>query len=120
MFFKLFSSQPIFHRQNFSRPLKNDFHLESISDSTIFPQKSRCSLKKKVFTSILSPISLFFSQNQGVLQKKKKKGLHFDFISDFTVFLPKSRCSLKKKKKGLHFNLLLHFAFFLPIPQPPV
>ena len=47
VFFKLFSSRPIFHRQIFSRPLKKDLHLESISDSAIFPQKSRCSLKKK-------------------------------------------------------------------------
>ena len=41
-----------------------------------FLPKSRCSLKKKkkkVFTSISSLISLFFSQNQGVLQKKKKR-----------------------------------------------
>ena len=70
VFFKLFSSRPIFHRQIFSRPLKKDLHLESISDSAIFSQKSRCSLKKKkkkVFTSISSPIFLFFSQNQGVL-----------------------------------------------------
>ena len=42
----------------------------------IFLPKSRCSLKKKkVFTSISSLISLFFSQNQGVLQKKKKSSL---------------------------------------------
>ena len=69
VFFKLFSSRHIFHRQIFSRPLKKDLHLESISDFAIFPQKSRCSLKKKkkVFTSISSLISLFFSQNQGVL-----------------------------------------------------
>ena len=68
-------------------------------------------------------IPLFFPKNQGVLQKKKKKGLHFDFISAFPIFLPKSRSSLKKK--GLHFNLLLYFAIFLPklkseIPRPPV
>ena len=59
-----------FFRQIFSRPLKKDLYLESISDSAIFPQKSGCSpkkKKKKVFTSISSLISLFFSQNQGVL-----------------------------------------------------
>ena len=47
VFFKLFSSRPIFHGQIFSRPLKKGLHLESISDSAIFPPKSRCSLKKK-------------------------------------------------------------------------
>ena len=47
VFFKLFSSRPILHRQIFSRPLKKDLHLESISDSAIFPPTSRCSLKKK-------------------------------------------------------------------------
>ena len=38
VFFKLFSSKPILHRQIFSRPLKKDLHLESISDSAIFPK----------------------------------------------------------------------------------
>ena len=78
---------------------KKSLHLESISDSAIFPRKSRCSLKKKkkrsslrfhpwfpyfilkikgfskkkVFTSICCCISLFFSQNHGDLQKLKFK-----------------------------------------------
>ena len=47
VFFKLFSSRPILRRQIFSRPLKKDLHLESISDSAIFSPTSRCSLKKK-------------------------------------------------------------------------
>ena len=47
VFFKLFSSRPIFHGQIFSRPLKKGLHLESISDSAIFAPKSRCSPKKK-------------------------------------------------------------------------
>ena len=38
VFFKLFSSRPIFHGQIFLRPLKKGLHLESISDSTIFAQ----------------------------------------------------------------------------------
>ena len=73
VFFKLFSSRPILRSQIFSRPLKKDLHLKSISDSAIFPPTSRCSLKKK-------------------------KGLHFNFISDFFIFLRKSGCSLTKKK----------------------
>ena len=105
VFFKLFSSRPILHRKIFSRPLKKDLHLESISDSAIFPQKSRCSLKKK-------------------------KGLHFDFISDFPIFLPKSRCSLKKKKVFTSISSLISLFFSQThgdlqklkskIPRPPV
>ena len=57
---------------------------------------SKYTFRSDVFTSISSPISLRFSQNQDVLQKKK--GLHFDFIYDFPIFLPKSGLSLKKKK----------------------
>ena len=56
---------------------KKGLHLNFTSNFPIFLPKSRCSLKKKkkVFTSISSLISLFFFQNQGILQKKKK-GLH--------------------------------------------
>ena len=119
VFFKLFSSRPIFHRQIFSRFLKKDLHLESISDSAIFSQKSRCSLKKKkksLYFDFISDFPIFLPKSRCSL-KKKKQGLHFDFMSDFPVFLPKSRCSLKKKK-GLHFNLLLHFAFFSQSRDP--
>ena len=120
VFFKLFSSRPILHRQIFSRPLKKDLHLESISDSAIFPTTSRCSLKKSLHLESISDSAifpqrsrcslnkkglhfdfisdfLFFFQNQSVLQKKKKKGLHFDFIPGFLILFPKSRGSLKKR-----------------------
>ena len=96
MFFKLFSSRPILHRQIFSRPLKKDLHLESISDSAIFPQKSRCSLKKKkkVFTSISSLISLFSSKIK-VFSKKKRSSLRFH--PWFPYFIPKIKGFSKKK-----------------------
>ena len=56
--------------------------------------------KKKVFSSVSSLTSLFFSQNRGVLLKKKiKKGVHFDSIPSFPILFPKSRCSLKKEKE---------------------
>ena len=85
--------------KNFQKLMLSEKKKRSDLGLHIFLPKSKCSKKKKVFTSISSLISLFFSQNQGVLQKKK--GLHFDFISDFPIFLPKSRRSLKKNK-GLH------------------
>ena len=87
--------------------------------------------KKKVFTSISSPISLFYSQSKGALQKKKKRSSLL-FHPQFPYFIPKikmlskkkkkkevftsilfpkSRCSLKKKK-GLHFDsLIIDFLF---------
>ena len=84
--------------KNFQKLMLSEKKKRSDLGLHIFLPKSKCSLKKKkVFPSISSLISLFFSQNQGVLPKKKK-GLHFDFISDFLIFLPKSRRSLKKKK----------------------
>ena len=60
-------------------------------------QNSWCTLKKKVFTSISSLISLLSSQNQGVLQTKKRSLLSFDLR--FPYFRPKIRVFSKKKKK---------------------
>ena len=49
--------------------------------------QSRCSLKKKkVFTSISSLISLFPSQNQCVLEKKKKKKVFTSISSLISLF----------------------------------
>ena len=70
MFFKLFSSRPILYSQMFSRPLKKGLHLESISDSAIFPPTSRYSLKKK--------------------------GLYLESISHSAIFPQNSRCSLNQ------------------------
>ena len=60
---------------------KKGLQFNFISNFPIFQPKSRCFLKKKVFTSISSLISLFFSQNQGVLQKK---GLYSESPSEQT------------------------------------
>ena len=59
--------------KNFQKLMLSEKKKRSDLGLHIFLAKSKCSLKKKkkVFTSISSLISLFFSQNQGVLQKKK-------------------------------------------------
>ena len=64
--------------KNFQKFMLSEKKKRSDLGLDIFLPKSKCSLKKKkkVFTSISSLISLFFFQNQGILQKKKKKGLH--------------------------------------------
>ena len=61
--------------KNFQKLMLSEKKKRSDLGLHIFLPKSKCSLKKKkkVFTSISSLISLFFSQNQGVLQKKKKR-----------------------------------------------
>ena len=91
---------------------KKSLHFDFILKFLILFPKSRCSLKKKVFTSISSSISLFYSQNQGVF-KKKKKSFHFDFILHFLILFPKSRCFQEKKKK---LSLRFHppFSYFIP------
>ena len=63
--------------KNFQKFMLSEKKKRSDLGLDIFLPKSKCSLKKKkkVFTSISSLISLFFFQNQGILQKKKK-GLH--------------------------------------------
>ena len=61
--------------KNFQKFMLSEKKKRSDLGLDIFLPKSKCSLKKKkrVFTSISPLISLFFFQNQGVLQKKKKK-----------------------------------------------
>ena len=57
--------------KNFQKFMLSEKKKRSDLGLDIFLPKSKCSLKKKkVFTSISSLISLFFFQNQGVLQKK--------------------------------------------------
>ena len=68
--FSFISDFPIFHPKSRCslKKKKKGLHFDFIFDFPIFLPKSRYSLKKKkVFTSISSLISLFFSQNQGVL-----------------------------------------------------
>ena len=53
--------------KNFQKLMLSEKKKRSDLGLHIFLPKSRCFLKKKVFTLISSLISLFFSQNQGVL-----------------------------------------------------
>ena len=59
--------------KNFQKFMLSEKKKRSDLGLDIFLPKSKCSLKKKkkVFTSISPLISLFFFQNEGVLQKKK-------------------------------------------------
>ena len=47
--------------------------------------------KKKIFTSISSPNSLFCLEIEAI---SKKKGLHFDFVSEFAI-LSRNRGSIE-------------------------
>ena len=100
VFFKLFSSRPILHGQIFSRPLKKGLHLESISDSAIFPPKSRCSLKKKRVFASNYLVFRYFSSKIIVISKNPKFKISRPPLSLFATHQGIATPSLKNP--GLH------------------
>ena len=81
---------------------KKGLHFHLLSDFPIFVPKSECPLKKKVFTSVCSQISLF-SVKIRVFSKKKRSSLRFHLR--FLYFPPKITVFSKKKRSSLRIVL---------------
>ena len=101
---------------------KKGLHLESISDSAIFPQKSRCSLNQCSSNFFhrdpLCTASGGYSnlgargknfQKLMLSEKKKRSGFGLAYFS------PKTKVFSKKKKKV--FTSISDFPIFLPKPR---